>query len=357
MRHLRYADRLNSDSKGGSGLVILSFGFKGFTELTTTGNLTIIYLPLHVFGLRPNFKKAKKQIDGLGQVCLLVSGDPWMGALLAILVRKLFFSMAPIQMQIHADLGNSEWIKSSFKTRAKALVAHITLQKADNLRCVSTGQAAKIASMYAIEKTKITVIPVPTYDGRDATKIDLDRPRPHSVGFVGRIQEDRGTDLFIKIIEKLNSTKLDFKVVIAGSGPASMEFISRLSSILDKSQVVYCGEVPSHEMAEIWDQIGVLISCPPSESYGRALREAVANGVPIWITPTTGGLEFAQNLNPNYYRVLDLTLKPKELFTQYEDLSKAKISMSSIKDIRESNDVNLRGLINCWLQIALIGTD
>ena len=356
-RHILYAEKVDSDSKGSSALIILSFGFKKDSDLPNIGKLTLLYFPIHLFGLRSKFRNIKEQISALGRVRLLISGDPWDGALIAFLLRNYIFAKVPIQLQVHADLGDNKWVKGSNINRVKSLIARFTLRKADNLRCVSTGQAAKITSMYAIEKTKITIVPVPTHDGRDATKIELIRPRPNSIGFVGRIQEDRGTDLFIQIIEQLNSTKLDFKVVIAGSGPASKEFIERLGSILNKSQVVYCGEVPTHEMVEIWDQIGVLISCPPSESYGRALREALANGVPIWITPTTGGLEFTQNLNPNYFRVLDPKLAPKELLTQYVDLSKAKISMSTIREIRKSNDMNLQNLIDSWIQISLTGTN
>lgn len=351
-RHKKYAKELFSKSEQNVILSVISFGLRGKIESKKVEDIWLINFPVNPLLFLRNVSVLKKMIIDVGRVKLLISGDPWIGATVAILTSRFLTKNSSIEIQIHADIGDLIWKSINFKNRLKYIYAGFTLGKADQIRCVSRMQADKIAKRFPSLQKKMVIIPVVSSTEHSMSRQKLNNERPISIGFVGRIQQDRGTDKFIETVRKLNTIRQDFLIIIAGSGKKSDVFLAELREIVGMKRVVNFGEIESEQIANVWNQIGVLLSCPPAESYGRTLREAISYGVPIWITRTSGGEEFSKMLKPEYFQFLENVTESRDLEFQFSLLSKAKIDSKDVTQIIEKEKLLVGKLIDSWLKFS-----
>ncbi len=104
-----------------------------------------------------------------------------------------------------------------------------------------------------------------------------------SIGYVGRLVEEKGVDLLLKAAAGLSGL---WRLYILGSGP-QREALERLARELGiAGQVVFDAPIPSTQMAAYYAGLDVLVL--PSrtrpnwkEQFGRVLVEAMACGVPV----------------------------------------------------------------------------
>lgn len=353
-RHQKYAEELFTASNNSVLLAVLSLGYHGDVQLEKKNNIWLFYFPLNIKGIIANYKRIKLKLLDLGSIRLLISGDPWLGAVIVFILRNIFFKGSVIEIQVHADIGDKAWRRINLINSLKYTLAGLTLRRADQIRCVSNMQAHKIFSRLPSIVSKTVVIPIASSLESQSVKFDLEIDRPFSIGFVGRIHEDRGINKFLEVIEKINLKRQDFTVVVAGTGPKSEEFLSALETRVGAHRISNYHEVEPQNMGPIWNQIGVLLSCPQAESFGRTLREAISFGVPIWISPTSGGLEFTETLKSGYFQVLEPVLDAEQLAQQFLSLSKIKIDYDSANIIVDENNSFTRKLIDGWLKLAEI---
>ena len=351
-RHVLYADELEIQSKKRKKLVILSIGSATNLKPQVNQSLIIIHLPILKVLTKERFSKYVEQQGLIGDVELVVSGDPWLGAFWSLVLKRVYFQRTRLQFQVHADLGSKIWQRMSLRNLVKVQIAKITLKRADQLRCVSNGQAKKISAFFNIEPGKIAIVPVVSILTRKIPTNKLVKQQQISLGFVGRIQKDRGLGAFIKIAKKLNSQRQDFGIVVAGSGPGHEKFLKELRVFIKDSRIIDFGEVSPNEMDGVWEKIGVLLSCPPAESFGRALREAIAQGVPIWVTPTTGAIEFVETLNPKFFRIVNSGMEPKEIEQQFSALVSASIPEEYAESLNKWNNGYVEELIQTWVKVS-----
>lgn len=120
------------------------------------------------------------------------------------------------------------------------------------------------------------------------------RPRPDgatgrpgsssfTIGFVGRLVPEKGVDILIRACAQL---KEDYRIVIAGGGPARprLEELARTLGLADRVQ--FHGQLPSAQMPDFVADLDALVLPSVSrpnwtEQFGRALVDAMASGVPV----------------------------------------------------------------------------
>ena len=73
-------------------------------------------------------------------------------------------------------------------------------------------------------------------------------------------------------------------------------------------------------MEAAWNKIGILVSTAPSESYGRALREALIHGVPVWSTRTRGVSDLILESPSSNIRIIDFNCSDTDLKEDLEHL-------------------------------------
>ena len=110
-RHQRYAEELFTASNNSALLAVLSLGYHGDVQLEKKNNIWLFYFPLNIKRIIANYKSIKLKLLELGSIRLLISGDPWLGAVIVFTLRKFIFKGSVIEIQVHADIGDKAWRK------------------------------------------------------------------------------------------------------------------------------------------------------------------------------------------------------------------------------------------------------
>ena len=351
-RHREYAKLLTSRSDKNVSLGLIHFKHQNSITFGIQDDLQTMTLPSNPLAIVKYLLQNRTEKTEDFSVKVLIAGDPWESALCAYMLKLLFFPSAKIQVQIHGDIGNRIWIHQTIKNYVRSLFARFALQFADQLRTVSRNQTDLLVSRYRISKLKCRVIPVPSL-----FLIDADIPsEPHimtpSIGFVGRIQADRGTEKLLDLVAKLRSQNLSFSVVIAGDGPERQILEVKLATLLPRENVKFLENLNQTEMHKAWSQIGILVSTPPTESYGRAIREALAWGIPVWATPSSGVSDLQLEVSQNYVKNLAIDLPAKRQAEIFNELLSVKIPFEVRKSIVQADLKALHALIHSWIDLC-----
>jgi len=346
-RHMRYKTELNSlNSKLD---LIVSSASMNFRKDYSVRKLVFL-------NSRPTFNPFKfaRNVKGFItsnnlEVRLLVVGDPWESVFSAIILNRLLKKRIPIQIQLHGDIANPAWKKISLKNRIRFNLAKLSMSKASGIRAVSNSQALKVAKIFKIKKAQICVIPVPINNLRLTSSTFSKRPK--TLGLIGRIHNDRGIYNFIKLIKSLTVVRDDFAVVIAGGGPDESRYLEEIKELLPKSKIRFLGHLSETELKKVWKGIGVLVSTAPAESYGRAMREALVAGIPVWATQSSGVEDLISKADKDAVKILDLTKSNHELSKEFDQLLKSKVSLSFRKQFIKDNSTYAQLLAKSWVDL------
>jgi glycosyltransferase involved in cell wall biosynthesis len=290
------------------------------------------------------FKVVKEQsLD----IKLLVAGDPWESYWSAYFLNKFLKRKIPIQIQVHGDIAHPLWKKINLKNRFRFIIAKISLNKCEVIRCVSNEQKLNLIKIIGLDGRKIIVIPVPI---EVVNKPLVTYKRPRTIGLIGRIHEDRGIWNFVELVKNLNKLDTNFRILIAGDGPARDKFIYQLESVIAKNRVKYLGQISQRTLRSSWKSIGVLVSMAPVESYGRVLRESLLAGVPVWATASGGVVDLLDSAEPGTVKILDLEKDESQLHDDFESLLKVKVGPKfRDKFIKENNSYSDK-LAKSWIE-------
>jgi glycosyltransferase involved in cell wall biosynthesis len=207
-----------------------------------------------------------------------VCGDPWKPVLQVFFLRVIGWRRYPFQVQVHFDIFDPKWKYANQRNFFKYILALPGLYWASNLRFVSEHQASSLRSSRSLNTKKLFVTPVPL--NLEYTEIiPNDAPRSRSIGFLGRLSEDRGVKYLEFVARAIKDS--DIRMTIAGSGPESETLKVVLLRILESHRIDFLGYLEVSELGSFWGSIGVLVSTAESESYGRTIRESLCHGVPV----------------------------------------------------------------------------
>ena len=106
---------------------------------------------------------------------------------------------------------------------------------------------------------------------------------PFTIGFVGRLVEEKGPHILLRAVARLEG---DWRLRILGSGPLRSWLESLARGLGASDRVTFDPPIPSMEMPSYYNRLDVLVL--PSltrpnwkEQFGRVLIEAMACGVPV----------------------------------------------------------------------------
>lgn len=109
--------------------------------------------------------------------------------------------------------------------------------------------------------------------------------KKYDLAFVGTVDINKGTDRLIAI---LNAMPQDLSVAIAGRGPAETLFAEKLNK---RHAINRLGSLTTEPLIEVLQRSRFLINLSRNESFGLAMTEAMALGVPVIATDTPGSQE------------------------------------------------------------------
>jgi glycosyltransferase involved in cell wall biosynthesis len=107
--------------------------------------------------------------------------------------------------------------------------------------------------------------------------------RPFTVGYVGRLVEEKGVDILLQAMAGVGG---DWRLRILGSGPTSRSLKDLSHRLHSEEKVTFEEPIPSNQMPAYYGDLDLLVL--PSrtrpnwkEQFGRVLIEAMASGVPV----------------------------------------------------------------------------
>ena len=108
--------------------------------------------------------------------------------------------------------------------------------------------------------------------------------RPFTIGFVGRLVEEKGIQVLLNAVAQLKQHNWVLKIY--GGGPYETQLRNLAQNLKISDRVQFCGQVPSAQMPQIYHQFDAFVL--PSlthhnwkEQFGRVIVEAMASGVPV----------------------------------------------------------------------------
>ena len=261
-----FVDRLNSLNEGGSNRVVTIYGrrkgvvaklkaYAGYylrlTKALLTDSYDLVYIHTITF--------------------------PTPALRVASLFRRL-----PMVFNVH---GDDVLPSNRFKKMLKAMSRPL-LRK--SLMIVSPSDYFKGVVLKEFPDLDANKIVVSASGGIDR-KFFVTRPerptsgRPIEIGFVSRIDQGKGWDIFLNSLAMLRAEKVPFHATIAGRGAQSDAMLKMITDYQLNDAVDYIGAVAHDELPTVYASFDLFIfpSTRENESLGLVGLEAMAAGTPV----------------------------------------------------------------------------
>ena len=351
-RHERYALALKKLSKNSdSNLIILSTSTQDCGNITSSRILKFKSLNTQKWNLLLySFKSASHLRKTNATFCVLVAGDPWESSVAAILTKMILRGKNPIQIQIHADIGDQNWVRISKLNSIRKILATITLRRASTIRTTTRTQEQNLIKAFGVSPEKLRLVPV-QLNLPNLLTLTSDRCNLESIGIVGRIHKDRGLEKALQILGAISKKYPEVSVLVAGEGPDRDWFKEELGKIVDQKKVNFFGSLEGEELESFWGKCGILISAAPAESYGRAIREAVVRGVPVLATTSAGSLELKAQSGQSGVVLIDDCDNPSRIIQKYEMAKSSLVDEGLISRILAENAQVPSSLAKSWISL------
>ena len=348
-RQLRYSRELEKSYKNSKYLILTTtprISFPGFPS----ANFIAFGAPKRMslkFAIKSAMYLKKLEFEKIVLTC----ADPWESFISVLLIEFLCGRKYDIQVQLHADITDKKWIQFTKINRIRYHLAIKLLPFASQIRVMSENQRIDLKRIIPKVTDRIVVSPVPlntvTQIG-EGTKSVANAPR---IGFVGRLEEDRGLERFCEIVRTLNEHRQDFKLVISGQGNRQVTFLEQLSSIVGRTRLSFNGFLSGLDLSRNYSQLDLLLSTAPSESYGRAMRESIIAGVPVVAVDSSASREIQELVGSSAIQILDENTSEADIVTILEDGLASKNLTVAAEKLKAINDVTVKKIVGDWVRL------
>jgi glycosyltransferase involved in cell wall biosynthesis len=276
---------------------------------------------------------------------VLIAGDPFLGFLIALLVKIFSRTRHTIQVQFHGEIYfRPKGIQ--LKRYLKWTFSYIQIWLADSIRVVSTHQIPDISKIAPFKNIHFVVAPIPIDDRYYS--IPLDRERV-SIGFIGRLHQERGIELLIEIISEVLMLHPGIKIQIIGDGPERKKIEDEFSAEIEAKKINLLGWSSKELIAEQLETMKLLLSTAPSEGYGLAIREAALAGVLV-VAKSSGG---AASAAVDFPEVVHLFKNKNEAIALINDLLMRPVSLELVQQLRsiqrDLDETGVKLMVSSWI--------
>lgn len=314
-------------------------GFPKSTSLKDRDALTVISVPKNPVVQTFVISRLIRRDNGR---VLLIAGDNNLSLAICIFL-KLVHRDLKVQISIHADF-ESVFNSKGFKALVKRKLLLWNIPKVESVRLVSEIDLPKFKSIAQSNKVEFFVSPIPI----DIPAQIPDISRKQKLAIVGRLHEERGLKEAVKIILELDRRDIFVELLIVGSGSEEQWLRSQLSN-LKFLKVNFFGQIEQSRLKSLWDEIKVVLSCAPLESYGMALREAIVHGTQV-VARRNGTTE---SLSRAFPRLVDTYMTADEAVNLILAALKKVLSSEDVQEaraiLRKQQDEYLAVLARSWI--------
>lgn len=349
-RHVIYGQRLGNLSKESPlKFVVISRGdisksdHSDLIDFHEIKCLRFDFLKFIVFGIRV--------IRNNGySTKVLVCGDPWESFILGKIFQITLRSNSKLQLQVHADISDSKWRYANLANQLRSIFHKYTFNHCDQIRVVSRNLQIYINS---ISRNKnIIIVPIPIITSQREVKVSSNSAKSLRIGFFGRIQKDRGTDVLLSLVNKLNTQRQDFAIFIAGQGSEESDLRRDLVMSIGAERVHFLGQLIQIEVWNALSKLDVYFSLAPAESYGLGIREAIIAGVPVIALESNGARDASEGLGNGRVKLIDSTISGITLSKILDEVLAKVSDMNHSFEMIELNLTYVDTLIESWVDLA-----
>lgn len=281
-RHKKYAQYVER-------LDIVNLSRKGVKKQVVSDNFTIYQTNslFRAFYIWDAYQIAKKLVDK-GDKVLIVTQTPFFTGLVGWLL-KIRFGF-PLLIHFHGDFwDNKYWLRDRWWLNWALLwLSKFLVKRADGIRVVSLGIKKKLLDK-GIPVDRIRVIPTPidlsVFENYDYERVE-ERKRGYenlkTIINVGRKDAAKDYKTLFKTIRLIRENY--GRIAFCQIG-ASLKLNEKISNDVVLSSL---GKIKQKELTNYYHAADVYISSSRHESFGKVLVEAMACGLPVVATATTG---------------------------------------------------------------------
>jgi len=351
-RHQKYAQGIDK-------LEIIVFSKKGFKKKKVDDRL-IIYPTnssnklAYLFDAF-NIAKGIYWPDGFD---LIVTQDPFLTGWTGWLLKKRF--KAPLLVHFHGDFWqNKYWLKERWFNPIVLFLSKFLVDGADGIRVVSLEIKKKLIKA-GVTKDKVRVIPTPVnleqFIYCEPEKVRSFREKVHkkskTIINVGRDDPSKDYDTLIKAIKLVREkySKLSFWQI-----GADLPLGDKIK--IDENVVLLStGKIGQKELVNYYHASDIYVSSSRHESFGKVLIEAMAAGLPVVATATTGSKEIVRDGVSGYLVPIgDSSLLARKILYLLNNPDKAKKMGQTGRQIaKEKFDQEkvIKKIIKFWQDLA-----
>jgi len=139
--------------------------------------------------------------------------------------------------------------------------------------------------------------------------IDVDAFRPHAhpggaflrdrfsiddgviLLYAGRVSSDKGLDLLAEVFRRLAGKRPDLSLLIAGDGP----YLHHLKKKTNGDRIIFMGRIDNASMPQIYAAAHLFVFPSATDTFGKAVLEAQACGLPAIVSDEGGPQEIIVN--------------------------------------------------------------
>lgn len=295
-RHKKYSQHVDA-------LDIIVLSKKGFEECPVCAGRKIserlkIY-PTNssskLFYVKDAYRIAKGLIEHSD--ILVVAQDPFLTGLAGLRLKKKF--KVPLLLHFHGDFWqNKYWLKERrLVNRLLLLLSKTLVKKADGIRVTSSGIRDKLIQS-GLAEDKIRVIPTPVnvekfanYEQNKVKKLRKQHQDRKTIINVGRRDGAKDYATLFKAIGLVYEKYRNLAFCQMGAGFYLPEKIQTDENLILAST----DKIKQSELINYYHASDVYVSSSCHESFGKVLVEAMASGLPVVATATTGSQEIITN--------------------------------------------------------------
>jgi glycogen(starch) synthase len=225
----------------------------------------------------------------------LVHGHDWLVATAGDQLAEHFGS--PLVMTIHAtEYGRHQgWVDKHPQSHIHGVERWIAA-RADRVITCSTYMRGHVADIYALEESRVTVIPngidpldLQPVDDLDALRERFAAPDERLVLLVGRLVYEKGFQLALEALPGLIERLGNVRFLVAGSGTHEAELKRLAHELRIDDHGTFLGWIGDDVLHSLYRIADLCVVPSIYEPFGLVALEAMASGCPC-IVADTGGL-------------------------------------------------------------------
>ena len=201
---------------------------------------------------------------------------------LPILIAKKIRKKIPLVVNVH---GNDVVADTPRDESFFGLVRKL-LDISDKVICPSTYFKDSVMRSFSIESEKIIVYPSGGIDTEFFKRMSREQALKHLglsennkyIGYVSRIEQDKGWDIFLKAGKKIIDEKSEFKLIVVGDGSLMNEYNTLVSELNLLDNIIKFPLLSHEEVRYIFNSLDVFVfpTYRKSESLGLVGLESMA---------------------------------------------------------------------------------